>query len=99
MRRIDVKKLARETVQSWSADRAPRLGAALAYYTALSIAPLLLVVIAIAGLAFGDEAARGEIVSQIRALVGTDGAQAIEDVLANSRRESTGIAATLIGTI
>lgn len=99
MQRPDYKHLARETVRSWSADKAPRLGAALAYYTALSIAPLLLVVIAVAGLFFGDEAARGEIVGQIRSLVGTDGARAIEDILANSRRESSGITATVIGMI
>lgn len=97
--RADFKHLARETVRSWSADKAPRLGAALAYYTALSIAPLLLVVIAVAGLFFGDEAARGEIVGQIRSLVGTDGARAIEDILANSRRESSGIAATAVGLV
>lgn len=99
MQRVDYKHLARETVRSWSADKAPRLGAALAYYTALSIAPLLLVVIAVAGLFFGDEAARGEIVGQIRSLVGTDGARAIEDILANSRRESSGIAATVVGML
>src|SRR5262245_27902184 len=54
---------------------APRLGAALAYYTSLSLAALLLVVIGIAGLAFGHEAARGEVLGQLRGLVGDDGAR------------------------
>jgi membrane protein len=96
--RIDVKDLAKKTFRAWSADKAPRLGAALAYYTALSIAPLILVVISVAGIAFGDEAARGQIVGQIRGLVGMDGAKAIEDMLANSRHESRGIIAAVIGT-
>jgi membrane protein len=91
------RQIITDAFADWLDDRAPRLGAALAYYTALSLAPLLLVVIGIAGLAFGDEAARGQIVGQLRGLVGTDGAKAIEDMLANARTPSSGVIATAVG--
>jgi membrane protein len=90
-------QLARKTFSEWSAAKAPRLGAALAYYTALSIAPLLLVVIGIAGLALGDEAARGQIMGQMQGLIGAEGARAVEDVLQNSRDTESGTIATLVG--
>lgn len=62
-------KLFQETFKEWSEDKASRLAAALAYYTIFSIAPLLIIVIAIAGAVFGEEAARGQIVGQIQGLV------------------------------
>ena len=62
-------RLLRETVSSWSNDYAPSMGAALAYYTLFSIAPLLLIVISIAGMVFGREAALGEIVAQLQGLM------------------------------
>ena len=58
-------ELLRDTYNGWSADKAPRLGAALAYYTVFSLAPILVIAIGVAGLVFGQEAARGEIVGQI----------------------------------
>jgi len=64
------------TYREWSADGAPRLGAALAYCTSLSVAPLLLIAIGIAGMVFGQEAAQGQILDQLRALTGDDGARA-----------------------
>lgn len=89
--------LLKETWSDWNADKAPRLAAALAYYTAFSLAPLLVIAIAIAGLVFGEEAARGQIVGQIEGLVGTAGAEAIETMIAGSRQETTGIIATVVG--
>jgi membrane protein len=91
-------ELVKETGKEFMADRCPRLGAALAFYTALSLSPLLVVVIAIAGFAFGDEAARGEVASQIRGLVGDDGAKAVETMLA-SHSTGQGILATVIGVV
>jgi len=73
------------------------MGAALAYYTMFSIAPLLLIVIAVAGLAFGEQAARGEIVSQLRTLMGEDGARAVEALLVSVKVGGTGIVGTLGG--
>ena len=89
--------LARETLQSWSDDYASSMGAALAYYTMFSIAPLLLIVISVAGLFFGEQAARGEIIDQLQGLMGTDGAQAVQTLLASVNHPRAGIFATLFG--
>jgi len=77
-------------------DKAPRIGAALAYYTALSLSPLLLAVVAIAGLAFGQEAARGEIVDQFRDTIGVEAASFVEQMVLKSASQSHGVVATLI---
>jgi len=89
----------RQTGTEFIADRAPRLGAALAFYTALSLAPLLLVVIGIAGLAFGPEAARGEIAHQLRDLIGDEGAEPVQTMLAKSSSQRHGIVATVVGLV
>ena len=67
--------------RAWWDDDAPRLGASLAYYTLFAIAPILLVATAIARMAFGEEAVRGEIVGQLDSLVGRDGALAVQSLL------------------
>ena len=91
--------LAREAVVSWIDDDAPSMGAALAYYTVFSVAPLLLIVIAVAGLLFGPEAARGEIMGQLSGLLGTESARVIEDLLDSVNRPGAGILATLVGVL
>ena len=83
----------------WLGDKAARLGAALAYYTVFSIAPLLLIVIALAGLVFGREAAQGRVVAQLRDLVGPHGAEAIEAMLASASRPEAGYTATGTGAV
>ena len=93
----EVWALVRDAVKSWIDDYAPSMGAALAYYTMFSIAPLLLIVIAVAGLVFGEQAARGEIVSQLRTLMGEDGARAVEALLVSVKVGGTGIVGTLGG--
>jgi membrane protein len=92
-------QLTRETWTEFSADNAFRLAAALAYYTALAIAPLLLVVISIAGMIFGEQAARGEVVDQIKSLVGDEGAGAIQTMLSRSRPANGGIVSLIIGSV
>ncbi|WP_193195926.1 YihY/virulence factor BrkB family protein [Nostoc sp. MG11] len=89
-------KLLQETFKEWNEDKASRLAAALAYYTIFSIAPLLIIVIAIAGAVFGEEAARGEIVQQIQGLVGRDGAEFIETAIQNANKPQTGAIASII---
>ncbi|BAY16882.1 putative ribonuclease BN [Nostoc sp. HK-01] len=91
--------LFQETFQEWSEDKASRLAAALAYYTIFSIAPLLIIVIAIAGAVFGEEAARGEIVRQIQGLVGPDGAKFIEIAIRNASQPKTGAIASVISIL
>jgi membrane protein len=88
--------LLKETFAEWSKDKASRLAAALAYYTVFSLAPLLVIVIAIAGSVFGEEAARGEIVGQIQGLVGRDGAEVIQTTIENANKPAVGTIASVI---
>ena len=104
MRIQTIFNLIKAAASSWIDDYAQSMGAALAYYTLFSIAPLLLIVIAIAGQIFGVEAARGEIVGQLQELMGRQGAQAIQDLLESVHKPAesvfaavTGIAFLLIG--
>jgi len=79
-------------VSGWVDDYAQSMGAALAYYTMFSIAPLLLIVISIAGLVFGEEAARGEIFSQLEGMLGAPGALAVQGLLESVRKPSESVA-------
>jgi membrane protein len=81
----------------WNRDDCLMLGAALAYYTVFSLAPVLVIAIAVAGALFEEEAAQGEIVGQIRALVGEEGATAIQSLIESASRQEAGALATLIG--
>jgi membrane protein len=99
---VNVKQiwhLVKTTFSSWLDDYAPSMGAALAYYTLFSIAPLLLIVISTAGIIFGEEAVRGEIFDQLRDLMGDQGAQAIQSLLASVSEPKKGIAGTIIGAV
>jgi membrane protein len=89
--------LLKDTAASWSADYAPSMGAALSYYSLFSIAPLLLIVISIAGLVFGEEAARGAIFAQLQGLVGDESAKAVEGILQAADKPTQGIVSTVIG--
>ena len=91
--------LLRDAFYSWLDDRAPALGAALAYYTVFALAPLLIIVIAIGGLAFGQEAAQGQILSQIEDLLGENGAKAVQAMLESARQPTTGWLATIVGIV
>ena len=93
----DLWPLAKKSVMSWSDDYAPSMGAALAYYTVFSLAPLLLIVISIAGLIYGEDAARGAIFNQISGLVGPTGALAVQELLKSVNKPSESIIASVIG--
>src|SRR3990167_4349214 len=88
--------LLKEAAWGWSEHRAMKLGAALAFYTTLALAPLTIIAIAVAGYFFGEEAARGGIVDQIAHLVGRDGAIAIEAVIQKASEPHQGWLATVI---
>ncbi len=94
-----IATLIRVTVQNWQKDRAPRLGAALAYYMALSLAPTLVILLAISSFVFGANGAEGRLVSQIRGLVGGDGAKVMQAMIKGAHRSSSGIAATVLGLV
>jgi membrane protein len=93
---IDILK---KTYSEWSEDKASRLAAALAYYSVISLAPILVILIAIAGLVFGKEAAQGQVVSEIRQFVGDLGAEAIQTVIVNTSDPQSGTFATIFGVI
>ena len=95
----DVKLLLSESFDNWSKHRAPRLGASLAFYTLLSLTPLLLVVVAIVGLVYGQSTAQRQIIDQVGALVGSQGAKATEALLQGSQNKSHGITATVVGLV
>lgn len=86
-----------QSLTDWIADNGPGRGAAIAYYTLFALAPVLVIVIAIAGLVFGQDAVRGEIVKQIGGLIGTDGATAIQSLLQRAREPREGIGASALG--
>lgn len=96
MSRTGLWSLTKTSFLSWRQDHASSMGAALAYYTLFSIAPVLIIVIAVAGFFFGAEAARGEIVEQLRGLLGDDGAAAVEGLLASASEPEEGALATLV---
>lgn len=88
-----------KTFDAWSADYAPSMGAALAFYTMFSIAPLLLIIIAVAGWVFGADAARGEILAELRGLMGRDGAAAVEGLLRSASDPDRSATAAVAGVI
>jgi membrane protein len=95
--RVAAWKLFKDTFAGWREDGVSQHAAALAYYTVFSLAPLLVIVVALAGLFFGQEAAQGKIVEQMGGLVGHDAASAIQDMIAAARKPASGILATVIG--
>ena len=94
-----VTGLLKETFSKWSADSAPRMAAALSYYTAFSMAPLLILASAIVGLLLGHDAAQGKIVEQIGGLVGEASAAAIQSMIEAANRPSKGIFASVVSII
>jgi membrane protein len=88
--------LTKESFSAWSDDYAPSMGAALSYYTLFSIAPMLIIVISLAGLFFGVDAVRTVIFDQLHALMGEEGAEAVQDMIANASDPGTGAMATII---
>lgn len=95
----NVSELIKVAGVNWVHDYAQSMGAALAFYTMFSIAPLLLIVISIAGLVFGKEAARGEIYYQLQGMLGTQGALAVEGLLESASRPADSMLATVFGIV
>ena len=95
----EILPLSKVAIQNWQNDKAPRMGAALAYYIALSLAPTVLIVLAMVGYAFGAQSAERRLVSQIHGLVGYEGARPIQAMIEGARASSRGLAATVLGLI
>lgn len=88
-----------EALHEWNEDKAPRLGAALAFYSILSIGPLLLIVTGIAGIAFRREAVNGYMMAELSALIGDQGAGAVQTMLSGAFNPQQGLVATVIGFV
>ena len=95
MKLAELWALLKKSVNAWIEDYAPSMGAALAYYTLFSIAPVLVIVIAVAGFFFGQEAAQGEITAQLQGLLGDEGAVAVQGLLESASEPTEGILATI----
>lgn len=95
----DIKCLLSDSFDQWIAHNAPRLGASLAFYSLLSLAPLLLVVVSIVGIAFGRTAAQRDTIQQVQALVGSAAGKAIGAFLQGSQNTTHGVIATIVGLI
>jgi membrane protein len=93
-----VWQFVKDTLLQWFEDEPFQLAASLSYYTLFSLAPLLIIVIAIAGFAFGREAAQNQIVETVQGTIGQEGAQAIQALIQNaSNKPKTGMISTLLG--
>jgi membrane protein len=92
-------RLLKDTFNKWTAHKAPRLGASVAFYTLLSFAPLLILIAAVIALVFTKEAAHKDLVNQARQMIGTRGADTVESLLANAQKPSSGILASIIAFI
>lgn len=95
----DIKALLSDSFDQWSRHNAPRLGASLAFYSLLSLAPLLLVVVSIVGIVFGHSAAERDTIQQVQSLVGPAAGKAVAAFLQGSKNTTHGIIATVIGLI
>jgi membrane protein len=91
--------LLRKTASEWLDDRAPSLAASLALYTLLSLAPVVVIAVSVAGLVFGQDAARGEVSHQLRTVMGPQAGEAIEAVLAQAHTPGKSVVATIIGLV
>ena len=94
-----VWQILKETGTAWDEDNVTRLAASLAYYTLLSIAPLIILAVAVTGLAFGEAAAREHIAGELAGVVGSGAAEAIESIAKNARTPGTGVFSIAVGLL
>ena len=92
-----IVSLLQRSFHDWNEDDAPRLGAALAFYTILSISPLVIFVVAIVSLFLDRSSAQSHLLAQVQSTIGPVGRSAVESMLASGEKASSGITATLIG--
>lgn len=99
IRKKNVWPLLKETVSAFIDDGALSKGASMAFYAATSLAPILLIVIAVAGLAFGNEAAQNALVGQFESIMGHQSAEFLQSALSNAAGKSSGVLATIVGAV
>jgi membrane protein len=94
-----LRDIVKKTIAEAGDDKIPRLAASLSYYTLLSLSPLLVLAVAVAGLLFGEEAARGQIANQLHQFFGAQAGDAIQALVAHAKKPGTGVLGTVIGAI
>lgn len=99
MKPMQAFALCKKAVNAWVDDFAPSMGAAISYYTVFSLAPLLVIVIAIAGAAFGREAVTGQITAQLSGLIGEDGASVVQGLVASASDTDRGLVAGIVSIV
>ena len=99
MRPKELLPILKTTFSTWNRHEAPRLGAALAFYTILSLSPLIILVVALASLIFSRSTAQAQILSQVQGMIGPVGGKAVESMLANSQKPAAGILGTIVGLV
>jgi membrane protein len=95
----DFLSIIKATFAAWNRHEAPRLGAALAFYTILSLSPLVIIVVALAGLIFSRSTAQAHMLSQVQAMIGPEGGKAVEAMLASAQKPAAGILGSMVGLL
>jgi membrane protein len=95
----DFLSIFKMTFAAWNKHEAPRLGAALAFYTILSLSPLVIIVVALAGLIFSRSTAQAHVLSQVQGMIGLEGGKAMQSMLANAQKPAAGILGTIVGLL
>jgi membrane protein len=95
----DIWPILKKTFSAWDAHEGQRLGASLAFYSILSLAPLVVLIVAIAGFVFGNSAAQNQIIAQVEAMIGKDGGEAVRATLQHAHRPAAGTAASILGVV
>src|SRR5262245_29647172 len=92
-------ELARDSFNEWQQDNAPRLAAALTYYTIFAMAPMLVIIVAVAGLVLGQNAAQGQLYLEAQKYVGDEGSKVLQGLVENTTKPGAGLAATVVGLV
>jgi membrane protein len=99
MRAKDVLSILKTTFVAWNKHEAPRLGASLAFYTILSLSPLVIIVVALGGFIFSRSTAQTHILSEVQGMIGPDGGKAVASMLANAQKPAAGMLGTVVGLL
>lgn len=91
--------IVRQSASEWIEDNAPRLSAALAFYTILSVTPLMIIFVAVTGFVFGEDVASGKLISQLRDVFGEAGAEVVKTIIEKTDRPAEGLVATIVGVV
>ena len=96
---MTIRSMLRQTFSAWNEHEAPRLGAALAFYTIVSLAPLVILVIAIVALIFGHSTAQNQLLGQVESMIGHPGSEAVKAIIEHAQQPASGAFASIVGAL